>query len=57
MYVWHMNDGSWRISEYTSTKYDCRMSELDGPYVSRAEAETALAQWRERHPDAVQRKW
>ena len=57
MYVFQMNDGSWRISEYTSTKYDIRMRELDHAYHTRQAADCALEQWMRDYPDAIKRKW
>lgn len=57
MYVWQMNDGRWHVSAYTSTKYDTRMAELDRGYETRIEADSALREWRQRHPDAVQARW
>lgn len=57
MYVWQMNDGRWHASNLTSVKFDVRMDELSGGFETEQQARDALRNWRERHPDAVQRAW
>jgi hypothetical protein len=57
MYVWQMNDGRWHVSNYTSTKFDIRMCEFDGGFETEVDARKALADWRDRHPDAIQQRW
>lgn len=57
MYVWQMNGGRWHVDHYTSIGFDIRMRELDRGYGTKADAETALAEWRKRFPDAIKPRY